>query len=144
SRATWRVCILTGLVVFGLGYAIFLSTDRIAFSSAGLDNRVAIAAAIGVAFLFVGGVGWLSSLFHSVYSAKRVFCILVSLLCACGFLVINTVAIFWTTAYRQQQVILADIRERIPALSPGSTLIVAGICPEIGPAVVFRSQDLAQ
>jgi len=143
SRATWRVCILTGLVVFGFGYAIFLSTDRIAFSSAGLDNRVAIAAAIGVAFLFVGGVGWLSSLFHSIYSAKRVFCILVSLLCACGFLVINTVAIFWTTAYRQQQVILADIRERIPALSPGSTLIVAGICPQIGPAAVFHAQDLA-
>jgi hypothetical protein len=143
SKASWNTFIVAGLIVFGLGYTVFSSTDRIGFSSAGLDNRVAIAAAIGVALSFVGILGRFSALFDSILSRKRTFCFLVALLCTFGSIVINTVASFWMTAYRQQQSILADIRERIPTLA-GSTLILDGVCPEIGPAIVFKSHyDLA-
>ena len=144
SKTTWHASIAVGLVVFSLGYAIFLTYDRIVFNSADVENRVAIAAAMGVALSFVGGVGWVSALFRSNLFRKRAFCLLVALLCMSGFLINNTVAAFWISAYRQQQAILADIRERIPTLSAGSTLILDGVCPEIGPAVVFKSHyDLA-
>lgn len=144
SKASWLACIAVGLVVFGSGYATFLTTDRIVFNSANIENRVAIAAAIGVALSFVGGVGWVSALLPSHLFRKTAFCLLVTLLCMSGFLINSTVAAFWISAYRQQQAILADIRGRIPTLSAGSTLVLDGVCPEIGPAIVFKSHyDLA-
>jgi hypothetical protein len=138
GNATWDVCMIVGLVVFGLGYSLFLATGRIAFSSAGLDNRVAIAAAAGVALSLVGVVGRLSVLFGSRRSARRMFCFMIATLCACGFIIINTIATFWITAHRQQQIIVADIQKRFPTLA-ATTLILDGVCPDIGPAVVFKS-----
>ena len=144
SKANWRACIAVGLVVFGLGYAIFLTTDRIVFNSANIENRVAIAASMGVALSFVGALGWVSTMFSSNMFWKRAFCLLVTLLCMSGFLINNTVAAFWVSAYRQQQAILADIRGRIPTWPAGNTLILDGVCLEIGPAIVFKSHyDLA-
>ena len=61
-----------------------------------------------------------------------------------GFLINNTIATFWTVAYRQERVILTDILRQFPSLPTGSTLILDGICPYIGPAIVFESSwDLA-
>jgi hypothetical protein len=144
SKADCRTYMAVGFGVFGLGYTMFLSTDRIVFASASIDNRVAIAAAIGVALSFVGGLGRFSLLVRSHLVRQRMFCLLIALLCLSGFLIINTVATFWITAYQHQQVILADIRQRVPELSAGSTLILDGVCPEHGPAVVFKCHyDLA-
>jgi len=139
SLTSWLGYLMVGLVVFALGYAVFLSTDRIVFSSAGIDNRVAIAAAIGVALSFVGVLGGISALLPSHRCSKVAFCTLVALLCASGCLIINTVAAFWMTAYRQQQDILADLLTHVPVLPKGTTLILDGVCPEIGPAVIFKS-----
>jgi hypothetical protein len=142
--ASWLKLIVVGLVVFGLGYAIFLTTTRVSFASIGGSNRVAIAAALGVAMSFIGVLGWISALLPPDRFRRRAFCLLVTLLCMCGFLITNTDAAFWVKAYRQQQVVLDGIREEFPALSPNSTLILDGVCPFIGPAAVFISSwDLA-
>jgi hypothetical protein len=62
----------------------------------------------------------------------------------CGFLITNTDAAFWVKAYRQQQVILADIRMQFPTLPPESTVILDGACLFNGSAIVFKtSWDLA-
>ncbi len=75
---------------------------------------------------------------------RRGFCILIALLCTSGFIINNTLASFWVDSYRQQQAIIADIRHRFPTLPSESTLILDGICPYAGPAVVFESSwDLA-
>lgn len=136
--------IVGGFVVFGLGYAIFLITRNAQNSPTGISNRVAIAAAVGVAFSLVGGLGWVSMLLPSGSLRRRFFCMLVALLCTSGFLINNTVAVFWIDAYRQEKEILADIRQRFPTLPHESTLILDGICPYVGPAIVFESNwDLA-
>jgi hypothetical protein len=128
-----------GFVVFGLGYAVFLATFRIGFSPTGADNRLAIAAAVGVALSQVGGLGFLSSVFHSQKLKRFLFSIGIALLSTSGFLITNTIASFWTSAYGQQLEILADIRQHVLTLPAGTTLLLDGVCPYNGPGIVFES-----
>ena len=133
-----------GLVVFGLGYAIFLTNKNAIITPTGIGNRIAIAAAAGVALSLVGGIGWVSTLLPSNQLRRCCFCMLVALICMSGFVINSTLASFWITAYRQEQEILADIRQQFPTLPAGSTLILDGVCPYVGPAIVFESSwDLA-
>jgi hypothetical protein len=43
-----------GFAVFCLGYAVFLATGHLSFSPAGIGNRTAVAAALGIAAIVVG------------------------------------------------------------------------------------------
>jgi hypothetical protein len=141
SRSVWIKLTASGLVFFALGYVIFFNTNDVWFTSAGLGNRIAIAAAIGVAMSFVGVIGYVSTLSPSVQFYRRCFCLLTVLLSLSGFLIINTLAKYWVIAYRQELRILADIHERFPTMPAGSTLILDGICQQLGPAVVFTSHS---
>ena len=145
SRRTWAKMGVVGFVLFTLGYAIFLASNRIQFgSSTGIVNRVAIAASLGVAVLFVAVAGWLSSFARKARLRRAVFAGSVAFVCCSGFLVTNALASFWGPAWDREREVLAGIRAELPRISPGSTLIVHGICPYIGPAVVFESPwDLA-
>lgn len=128
-----------GLVAFALGYAIFLTNSNIQITLTGMGNRTAIAAAAGVALSVVGLLGFVSSILPSSRLRQRFFCTLVTLLCLGGFLITNTLASFWIVAYRQQEEILTDIYQQFPIIPEGSTLILDGICPYVGPAIVFES-----
>jgi len=135
---------ITGFVVFGLGYAIFLTNYNVQFTPTGIGNRTAMAAALGVALSLVGALGWVSARFAPTVIRRGFFCALIALLGMSGFVINNTIASFWITAYRQEQAILADIREYLPTLPAHTTLILDGICPYAGPAIVFESSwDLA-
>lgn len=132
-----------GLVVFGLGYGIFLSYADVWFTSASTGNRVAIAAAIGVALSFVGVIGWVSTRLPKFSSRLKIFSLLVALLCSSNILITNTLAGFWTSAYQKQQEVLSDIEAHNPALPRGSTLILDGLCLQEGGAYILNgSRDL--
>ena len=61
-----------------------------------------------------------------------------------GFLIVNALAEQWIAAYAAERTVLANLRERVPSLPPGSTLLLSGTCPYIGPAIVFEADwDLA-
>lgn len=138
----WNLVIL-GLGVFGLGYAIFAFNADVWFTSTSLGNRVAIAAALGVAIVFVGIAGLLSLILLQKWE-HTAFCLFVSLLASSGFLIINTLASFWVTAYQGQQALLHEMQKNIPALPAGSTLILDGVCLERGGAYLFTgNRDLA-
>ena len=131
-----------GFVVFFLGYAIFLTNTNAYVTATGIANRIAIASALGVALVFVGVFRALSG---SLPAWRRgVFALTVALLCTAGALVNSAIASYWIAAYDVEQEALAAIRERFPRLPPGSTLILDGVCPYQGPAIVFESHwDLA-
>jgi hypothetical protein len=136
--------IVWGLFIFGMGYAIFLTNTNAIISPTGISNRIALASAVGVALSMVGGIGWVSTFLPSTRLGRRCFCILIALLCTSGFMINNAIASFWIDSYRQQQEIIVDIRQQFPTLPSESTLILDGICPYVGPAVVFESSwDLA-
>ncbi len=132
--------ILAGIIVFYFGYAIFLATNEIGFSPTGIDNRVTIAAAIGVAFVFIGIVGLIARLGRSDELVRWLFCMSTTIIATGGFIVISTLAGFWTGAYYRSKTVLADIHRHFTQLPKNSTIILDGICPYNGPGIVFESQ----
>ena len=127
-----------GLTVFALGYAIFLTNSQVGFTATGIKNRSAIAAAIGVAISFVAVIGWVSWLLPSFRASRTLFAFLISSLCVGGFLINNTIAGFWTDAYRQQREIISAVRDEFPVMEPDTTLILDGACPYSGPGIIFE------
>jgi hypothetical protein len=144
GRRSWRLLAAAGLALIVIGYATFLVTGEIYFTSAGIDNRVNIVAAIGVAVLAVGltlgAVQWVSA-----RRQESAFAIAVALLAATGTLITSTLANFWTAANTRQREVVAGLSEALPSVKLSNTTVVLdGVCPEIGPGVVFAAPyDLA-
>lgn len=132
-----------GLVLFGLGYAIFLTNYNVLFTTTGIGNRTAMAAAVGVAVSMVGGILILCRVLPGAFR-RQLFCLSVAILGTSGFLINNHIASYWIDAYRMEQAIIVEVEQAFPSLPAGSTLILDGVCPYRGPAVVFESNwDLA-
>jgi hypothetical protein len=144
SRKALLITGLSGFTLFWLGYAVFLTNYNVGFSTTGIANRTAIAAGVGFAVSMIGAGGWVCSAFSRAQIRRFSFSAFIAALCGAGFLLINVTALFWTKAYERQQELVARIRERLPELTPDSTLILDGACPYVGPAIVFESPwDLA-
>ena len=139
----WLALMLAGIVVFGLGYAIFLTNYNVQFTPTGIANRSAIGAALGAAMIIVGSIG----LTLTPLPARIVpvaLAALITVVASCGFVVINAVAQRWVEAYEIEQRVLSSIQRRFPSMPSHSALILDGVCPYVGPAVVFESNwDLA-
>jgi hypothetical protein len=139
SRPAWIRLAVVGTLLYALSYALFLPTGRIVITSTGIGNRVAVAATLGMAIVLLAACGWLSSLARSPTSRRRSFSMLVAGLCLSGFIVTNSVALYWQAASSREAAVLRSIRQALPDLPPHSTLILHGICPYVGPGIVFES-----
>jgi hypothetical protein len=135
----WRNCVRVGLIAFALGYAIFLTNRQVLFRSAGIDNRVNAAAALGVAAILVGAIGWIAGRLTESRGIA-LFSASVGCIVATGVLIIATLGSFWTSAAKEQHAIVSSLQRTAPSLPLSSTVILDGVCPEIGPAVVFADQ----
>ena len=114
GSTAWLKVIACGLGVFALGYGIFLTNRNVSIGvTTGIGNRIAIAAAIGVALSLVGAFGWISDIWTSIRTRRLCFCALVTVFCMSGFLINNGVASFWIAAYE--------------ALSPRSTRLAGNM-----------------
>ena len=144
AAGVWLTMLALSPVVYVLGYAIFITTSQFQVHMTGVANRIAMAAAVGVAMSFACGAGFVSSLLPSAWLRRSVFASAIALICVCGFLIINANARFWIAASDEQRRVLADIRGHVPPLPAGTTLILDGVCPYIGSGIVFEgSWDLA-
>lgn len=143
GRPIWRLLAAAGLALIVIGYAIFLVNGEIYFTSAGIDNRVNIVSAIGVAVLAIGLV---LRAIQSVSGRRQeaAFAVAVALLAATGTLITNTLADYWTAASTRQREVVAGLSDALPVKLSNATMVLDGACPEIGPAVVFAAPyDLA-
>jgi hypothetical protein len=139
--ALWmRNLTVISIGIFLLGYAIFFFNNQIGFSPTGIENRVAFAAAIGIAFTIIGLTGLLANILFAPKIAKIFFSVIVAIVCAGNFLTINSLALFWEKAYDNGQIILADIHREFPVFPKDTTLILDGVCPYNGPAPVFEAE----
>ncbi len=147
ARSEWELptatfatrIILAGIAVVALGYAVFITNSEIFFTSAGVDNRVNIAAGFGMAIVLVGLVGWAAA--HLPPRARSSgFAGALAALCAAGFVIVNGLASFWITAAQRQDAVLDGIQAHLPAGNGEATVLLDGICPEVGPGVVFTTQ----
>ena len=143
SPRAWVAVLVAGVIVFALGYAIFLTNYNVQFTAAGIANRSAIAAALGVAACLVGVAGAVSFLV-APRVRPPVFSAIAAAVATSGFLIVNVIANTWVEAYRRERAILAGIQQRFPTLPAHSTLLLDGVCPYVGPAIVFEANwDLA-
>ncbi len=139
DRSTSILYIVIGIAVFFAGFSIFLTNYNAIATPTGIANRIAIAAAVGVALTYVGGAVWVSSWLRSPRVRAACFSFFVALLCMSGMIINNTVASFWIRAFEREQAILADLFDHFPDLPEGATVLLDGMCPYVGPAVVFES-----
>jgi hypothetical protein len=141
-QRTWgssATLIATGVIVFCAGYAVFFITKNALNTPAGIGNRVAIAAAVGVALGWIGVVSLAASQLPSPKAQSRGFAALVAILLATCVFINATLATFWTEAWRREQQVIAAIQKEWPTWPGEVTLIVDGVCPYVGPAIVFES-----
>jgi hypothetical protein len=136
----WRAFIGVGIVVFLLGYAIFLTNQQVLFRSAGIDNRVNAAAALGVAAILLGLLSLLAS---RIPEQRRlpVFSIIAAGIVATGVFIIGALGSFWTSAATVQHSIISSLERTAPSLTRSTTVVLDGVCPEVGPAVVFGDES---
>jgi hypothetical protein len=129
--ARWLLSV--GVLALVLGYAVFVvPTEGLAFSSASLDNRIGIAAGLGVAAAFVG-------LLATVLPSKA-FPVAIGVLGGVMLLITTTLGGFWGDAYKSQQRLVAEMTAGLPALPRASTVVVDGACLERGGAYVLTGK----
>lgn len=124
-----------------LGYSPFIADVTLDMTTTGVTNRVAIAAALGTAMSLVAIIGLATGFVP--FSAWRdgLFSACIYVLCVSCLLILNVVASYWMAAYRVQQDIIARVAKDFPALPANTTLILDGICPYLGPGIVFEGKD---
>ncbi len=130
--------LLLGIAAFILGNATFLIVPAIVFTSTGMDNRVQVAAAIGVAMILVA----LISLGANALPPRRggmVFCAAVAVVSASAFVRLSSIEHYWAEAPVLQQRVLTAARADLRSVPRNSTVILDGVCPYFGPAVVFET-----
>ena len=131
--------ISVGLIIFFWGYSIFLTNYSIAFSTTGVANRVLIGVSIGIVIIFIGLFTGISALIKNIKFRNILFSALVTFVCVSGFIINNTIASFWKEAYKVENETMDEIKNNFPYLPGKTKFILDGICPYIGPAIVFES-----
>jgi hypothetical protein len=139
----WVELVAAGLFIIAAGYGLFVVTGQIYMTSAGIDNRVNVVPALGMALLVVGLLLAATELLES-RRRGTVFSVGVAALAAAGLVVTNTIAGYWADAYTRQGEVMKRLEHALPDDPSDTIVLLDGICPEIGPGIVFLAHyDLA-
>lgn len=139
----WGELVAAGLFMIAAGYGLFVVTGQIYVTSVGIDNRVNVVPALGMAILVVGLLLRATELVD-VRRRSAVFSLGIAGLAAAGILVTNTVAGYWESAYARQQDVMERLERALPQDPSNTIVLLDQICPEIGPGIIFLGHyDLA-
>lgn len=130
--------LMAGIIVFVAGHGAFLIVPMIAFAPTGIGNRVLVAAAIGVAMIFVSIIAFQARLMP-LSLRKTVFALGVVAVTAASFARLVMIERYWAEVPAEHRQLLSAAKADLQGLPEGSTIILDGICPYHGPAVVFES-----
>ncbi len=144
SLKTFIKMLLAGLVLFFVGYSIFFTNYSIAFTPTGIANRVSIGASLGVAVILVSLITGTCLFIKNAKLRNIFFSLAFTALCVSGFIINNTISSFWIKASQTENEIMEEIKTQFPTLPDSTRFMLDGVCPYIGPAIVFESNwDLA-
>ena len=132
-----RVLVM-GVAAFLLAHAIFVFTGAIVFAPSGIGNRTLVAAAVGFAITLVA-LFELVSLSASPRHARTLFTGLVVLTSVAGTARVELIDRYWAEAPEYTREILRAASVDLRNLPEGSTVILDGVCPYHGPAIVFET-----
>jgi hypothetical protein len=130
--------LLLGVAVFVLGHAVFVIVPAIFFSPTGVANRALVAAAVGVALIVAGVIRW-AIVVLPVNWRSIIFSWVIALMTLFGMLRMEQILHYWAEAPAIQENVLAAARSDLQGLPPQSLVMLDGICPYYGPAVIFEA-----
>ncbi len=137
-----RRLVAFGLLIFASALTMFVVTKgTTGFTATGFENRTSIGISLGMAFIFSGASIWLGRrvALHRGFVAS----LLIALLCSVELLATSTIGSFWAAAAERQELVLNSLQHDIPTVLPNSAILVDGVCPYIGPGIVFEGhQDM--
>src|SRR4029078_5692352 len=116
---------LLGIATFILGNATFLIVPAVVFTSTGLGNRVHVAAAIGVAMMFVSAIAYATSAAPHRHR-QTLFCAAIAVITAAAFARLATVELYWAEAPALQERILTSAHDDLRDVPANSTIILDG------------------
>lgn len=138
QRYAAKPLLLVGVAAFLLGNATFLVVPAVVFTSTGVDNRVQVGGAIGVAMIFVALLCFAMNL-APVRSRAVAFATMVALIGALAFARVAQIERYWAEAPALQRQVVIAARADLRNVPAGSAIILDGICPYHGPAIVFET-----
>lgn len=130
--------IAMGVVILFLGYAIFFTTPNVSLSLAGIGNRASFAGVVGVILALVG-------VLHLVAAALGpargpIFLTLaIGILAGLSGLRLAQIGTYWAGSDDIRQEQLAHAREDLAEIPPGAVVLIDGVCPYYGPAIVVEA-----
>jgi hypothetical protein len=136
GRPAWQYLAAAGLVMIVIGYGLFLTGANISFTSVGMDNRVNVIPAVGMALIALAVVLGVLQLFPARLRPP-LFASGIALLAAIGTFITTTIGGYWQQAAHRQGEVLSGLRATLPDDPARTTVILDGTCPEIGPGIVF-------
>lgn len=136
---SYRRLTLAGAACFIAGYAVFVTNPNAMATATGSGNRVAIASAFGMALLFVATVAWVRERFAGPRIRTYAVGVLTAIVVGSGVLTNTTLAWYWQEAATQQATVLRALKRDAPTLPANSTIVLDGICPYVGPGVIFEA-----
>jgi hypothetical protein len=142
AKSPWRRglgLVGVGVVTFWAGYAVCLVAKSAGNTPTGMGNRIAIAAAAGVALFWVGCTSLATIWIPNSIARRRFFAAITAALYAICVFINASLGAFWAEAYRRQVDVIASIKRQYPEFPGPGSLIIDGVCPYVGPAVVFES-----
>lgn len=127
--------LLAGLLLWLLGWSLFLLTAEVELTPTGLGTRTAGPSVIGAALVFAGLAEIAAQRLGGWIRAVVVLTMAVS-----GSAILVGLADDWSTAATRQRETLAAIRTALPTWPPGKALLLDGVCPYVGPAPTFEAR----
>ncbi len=130
--------LLVGISAFLLGNATFLVVPAVVFTSTGVGNRVHVASALGAALIFTAAIFALTAL--APRPARRALLHLMVIAFSISvFARLALIERYWAEAPAMQAAILNAARVDLRDVPAGSTVILDGVCPYHGPAIIFEA-----
>jgi nitrate reductase gamma subunit len=133
--------LIWGIAAFLLGHATFLIVPSIVFTSTGMDNRVQIAAATGVAMVFAA-LAYMTTGAFPKRQRRRVYATVIAVIAAGAFARLSAIEQYWADTPAIQKRILDVAAVDLRSVPANSRIVLDGICPYHGPAVVFEAWDI--
>lgn len=135
---TARQALWIGLAASIAGYGIFLLVGATSFTVSGIGNRTAVASAMGVA-LAMSAAALLVTGLAPARARRGLGLALFALLATLMTMGSARITGHWARAYGAQQAVLANVRGDLASIPAGAIVLIDGICPYDGPAIVFET-----
>jgi len=130
--------LLAGFAVFWLGYAVFFLNRMVHFAPVSTGNRMATPASIGVAMVLIGAAKLFADRVGGSHR-RQLFGMIVATAVTVGSVHASAVASRWARAWSIEATVLDRASIDLAALPDDATVILDGVCPYDGPAIVFEA-----